>query len=192
MNKIVLASSSPRRKELLERFNLNHLVVKSHIEEKIDPKDGPYEFAMSLAFQKAYDIGKQYRSSIVIGADTIVVFEKQILGKPKNDRDARDILSQLSGKEHKVITAIAVICLEKNIKVVDYEETIVKFRKLDESLIQRYISTGEPFDKAGAYGIQGYGGLLVEKINGCYDNVMGLPMGKLNQILVKHFNINIL
>lgn len=192
MDNIILASSSPRRKELLEKYNLKHSVKESKIVEKINEKDGPYELVMGLAFEKAYNISKQYEDHIVIGADTIVVFEKNILGKPKNIDEAKRTLELLSGKEHRVITGIALINMEKNIKIVDYEETMVKFRQLDKELIKRYMATKEPFDKAGAYGIQGYGGLLVEGINGSYDNVIGLPVGKLNRLLEKHFDISIL
>lgn len=192
MNNIILASSSPRRRELLEKFKLKHTVMESKIIEKSNPQDGPYEMAMSLAFEKAYNIGKNHEENIVIGADTIVFFQNQILGKPQDEKDARRILELLSGNEHKVITGIALINLNKRVKVVDFEETSVRFRKLDKKLIDRYIATKEPFDKAGAYGIQGYGGLLVEKINGCYNNVIGLPVGKLDKLLNKYFDINIL
>lgn len=192
MDNIILASLSPRRRELLEKFNVKHTIIASEIKEIVNAEDGPYEVVMSLAFNKAYNIGKEYTDNIIIGADTIVVYENQILGKPKDSEDAKRILNLLSGNYHKVITGIALINIKQNIKIIDFEETLVKFRELDQGVIDRYIETNEPFDKAGAYGIQGFGGLLVEKIDGCYDNVIGLPMGKLNNLLNKHFNISIL
>lgn len=192
MDNIILASSSPRRRELFEKFNIEHRVVESNGKEIVDYKDNPYITAMGLAFSKAYDICKIYKESIVIGADTIVVLEDQILGKPKDRLDAQKMLELLSGKKHEVITGIALINLEKKKKIVDYESTIVKFEKLSRNLINRYIDSKEPLDKAGAYGIQGYGGLLVKGINGAYDNVIGLPMSKLNKLLYTHFDIELL
>ena len=129
---------------------------------------------MSLAFQKAYDISKLYPDKIVIGADTIVVYDGQVLGKPKDNDDAFRILKLLNGNEHNVITGISLIQNSSNIKIVDYE------------------STFEPMDKAGAYGIQGQGALLVEKINGCYLNVVGLPLVKLDFLLNKFFKISLI
>lgn len=192
MDKIILASSSPRRRELLKKFKVKHKVVKSKAKEEINKKDKPYETAMGLAFNKAYDVSQEYRESIVIGADTLVVFKDEILGKPKDKLEAEEILEKLSNNHHEVITGIGLVNLKENKKIISYEKTLVKFRKLNKQLIRRYIKTNEPLDKAGAYGIQGYGSLLVEKINGSYDNVMGLPMGRLNQILSKNFNIKLL
>ncbi len=192
MNNIILASSSPRRRELLEKYHVGHKVVESKIIEKINFKDRPEQIAMTLAFNKAYYVSKGYKEDIVIGADTIVVFNNQILGKPKDELDAARILRLLSDREHVVITGISLINLDKNIKIIDFEKTLVKFRKLDKNSINRYINTKEPFDKAGAYGIQGYGALLVERINGCYNNVVGLPLVKLDHLLNKHFDISIL
>lgn len=192
MNNIILASSSPRRRELLEKYHVGHKVVESKIIEKINFKDRPEQIAMTLAFNKAYYVSKGYKEDIVIGADTIVVFNNQILGKPKDELDAARILRLLSDREHVVITGISLINLDKNIKIIDFEKTLVKFRKLDKNSINRYINTKEPFDKAGAYGIQGYGALLVERINGCYNNVVGLPLVKLDHLLNKHFDISVL
>ncbi len=192
MEDIILASSSPRRREILEKYGIKHSVVKSEIYEKIYSEDSPEQIAMSLSFEKAYNVGLKYRDNIVIGADTIVVFEDEILGKPQDESDASRMLNLLSGKEHMVITGLSLVNFNKNIKIVDYEKTMVRFRKLDKDIIQRYIDTKEPFDKAGAYGIQGYGALLVEKINGCYHNVVGLPLGRLSQLLYRYFDINII
>ncbi|CAH2214261.1 Maf family protein [Tepidibacter aestuarii] len=190
---IVLASASPRRKELLFNLNLNFEIMKSDIDEFVNEKDTPESVAMSLSFQKAIDIAnKTSRNSIVIGADTIVVFDGKILGKPKDEQDAFNTLKQLSGKYHKVITGICTLRLSDNKKIVDYEVTKVKMREFSEDEIKRYIKTAEPMDKAGSYGIQGYGSLLVEKIDGDYSNVVGLPVSKLGQILYRHFDVNII
>ncbi|WFD11448.1 Maf family protein [Tepidibacter hydrothermalis] len=190
---IVLASASPRRKELLSNLNFDFEIMKSNIEEFVNDKDRPESVAMSLSFQKAIDIAnKTSENNIVIGADTIVVLDEKILGKPEDEQDAFNTLAQLSGKYHKVITGVCVLRLSDNKKIVDYEVTKVKMREFSEDEIKRYIKTGEPMDKAGSYAIQGYGSLLVEKINGDYFNVVGLPVSKLGQILYRHFDVNII
>lgn len=192
MEEIILASSSPRRKKILEKHNIIPTIISSDIVEKINIGENPEQIAMSLAFQKAYNISKTYPDKIVIGADTIVCYEKQILGKPKDSEDAFRILKLLNGNEHNVITGISIIHNSSNIKIVDYENTIVKFRNLSDDKLKEYIHTNEPMDKAGAYGIQGYGALLVERINGCYLNVVGLPLVKLDFLLNKFFKIGLL
>ncbi|MSU02858.1 Maf family protein [Tissierella pigra] len=193
MEKIILASSSPRRKEILNRFNLNPLIVEAKIEEKKSYNESPEQVAMALAFEKALWVCNKFNNEeVVIGADTIVVLGNRILGKPKDEEDAFRILSLLNNKEHSVITGISIIRANTNIKIIDYESTLVRFRHLSEEQIKRYINTKEPMDKAGAYGIQGYGEVLVEKIDGCYSNVVGLPLGRLDYLLNKFFNIKIL
>lgn len=193
MNKIILASSSPRRKELLEKYKLNIKTIQPEIEEVERVEENPIQIAMSLAFEKAYKVSRQLNNGeVVIGADTMVVFNNKIFGKPKNREEAYEMLSLLNGKEHNVITGISIIKVNSNLKVVDYEKTKIKFRKLSKSQIERYIETGEPMDKAGGYGIQGYGEILVGKINGSYSNVVGLPVGKLDYLFKKFFDIKIL
>ncbi len=193
MEKLILASSSPRRKEILNRYKLNPIIYGAQIEEKYIKGELPKQVVMSLAFEKSYWVSKHFSNGeVIIGADTIVVLEDKILGKPKDEEDAFKILSSLSGKEHRVITGICIIKANTNIKVIDYEETTVRFRHLSEKQISKYIQTKEPMDKAGAYGIQGYGQILVEKIDGCYSNVVGLPLGKLDYLLNKFFDIQIL
>ncbi len=193
MEKIILASASPRRIEFLNKYNLNPIVVKADIQEKTLEGEKPEQIAMALAFEKAYWVSKKFNDGeIIIGADTIVVFKDQILGKPKDKEDAYRMLKILSGNEHSVITGICVIKANSNLKIIDYETTLVKFRELTDETILNYIHTNEPMDKAGAYGIQGFGQILVEKIDGCYSNVVGLPIGKLDNILNKYFNINML
>lgn len=193
MNNIVLASGSPRRKELLEKFNIAPIVVKSAIHEKISIYETPEQIAMALAFEKANQVaGKFSKGEIIIGADTLVTYEGKILGKPNNEKDAINMLKLLSDKEHQVITGLSILRANTNIKVIDYEKTYVKFRKLDELIIKSYIDTKEYVDKAGAYGIQGIGGILIKWINGCYFNVVGLPLYKLDILLDKHFDISLL
>jgi len=193
MKNIILASSSPRRIEMLEKYKLDPLVVKLPIEEKVSLTERPEQIVMSLAFEKAFLVSNKYNSDeIIIGADTIVVQNQKILGKPKDEGDAFNILKNLNGKEHQVLTGICVIRANSREKVVDYETTTVKFRHMSEDKILRYVKTGEPMDKAGAYAIQGYGQILVDEIHGSYTNVIGLPIEKLDDILEKYFNISIL
>ena len=192
MKDIILASSSKRREEILDKYNFKFEIIKKDIIEKIDKYDKPEELVMSLAFRKAYIVAKDYPEKIVIGADTVVVYRGEILSKPKNSEDAFRMLSLLSGKTHQVITGISVLNLETEQKIVDFEKTNVKFRDLDKDTIDKYISTKEAFDKAGSYGIQGIGGLLVEKIDGCYLNVVGLPLVKLDKVLNRFFDISII
>lgn len=193
MKTIVLASSSPRRIDLLSRYNIDPIVIKAKIEEKILPGQPPEQVAMALAFQKANYVAKLLDvERIVIGADTIVACQGKILGKPKDEEEARKMLQFLSNKEHKVISGISIIKSNTNIKLVDFEKTLVKFRKLDPIRIENYIKTGESMGKAGGYAIQGLGGVLIEKIDGCYFNVMGLPLYRLDTLLEKHFDINLL
>jgi septum formation protein len=189
---IVLASSSPRRKELLKNLNIDFKVIPSSVEEVMIPNEKPEALAMRLAFTKAFDIANKNENSTVIGADTIVVLDNNVLGKPKDEKDAFNMLKNLSNTYHQVITGISVINLNENKKIVDYVVSDVKFKTLDDDKIKRYIDTKEPLDKAGAYGIQGYGSLLVEEIKGDYFNIVGLPLSKLDEILLKYFHIQIL
>lgn len=192
MNDIILASSSERRIEILKKYKFDFRTVKGDIVENVNKNDSPEQLVMSLAFRKAYSAAKDNPKAIVIGGDTVVVYEDEILSKPKNKEDAFRMLSLLSGKTHEVITGISILNMESNEKVVDFEKTMVKFRKLDKDIIDAYIATNEPFDKAGSYGIQGIGALLVESIEGCYLNVVGLPLVKLDKLLNRLFDISII
>ena len=145
---------------------------------------------MRLAFEKSMDVAKSNQESLVIGADTIVVFNNTILGKPKDKEDARNTIKLLSGNTHEVITGISLINLSANKKIIDYVVSKVKFKDLSEDDINDYINTGESLDKAGAYGIQGYGSLLIEEIQGDYFNIVGLPISKLSDLVKTHFDIN--
>jgi len=180
---LVLASQSPRRKELLKRLNVPFEVIGSDIEEKFDLNLSPDQVAQSLAFQKASHIAKKYPNAQVIGADTIVVYENQILGKPHDENEAFQMISMLSGNTHHVITGVSIINSEN--QVTFYEKTEVTFWPLSEDEIKSYIQTGEPYDKAGSYGIQGLGSLFVKEIKGDYFNVVGLPIARLYRELKK-------
>lgn len=193
MSRIVLASASPRRKELLLKYNIEPIIIESNIQERVSPKETPDQIAMALSFEKANEVASKLNNDeIVIGADTIVSYKERILGKPKDEDEGRAMLEFLSGKAHEVITGIAIIQANSNIKIIDFEKTLVKFRNLSREKIDNYINTGEYRDKAGGYAIQGLGGLLVEYIEGCYYNVIGLPIYKLDLLLERHFNISLL
>ena len=184
MRDIILASASPRRQQLLTQIGLHFKVKPSNIEEVIDNTLEPSQVAMSLASQKCKDIVSQIEEDcIVIGADTIVVKDNKMLGKPKDEKDAFDMLTSLKGQWHQVVTGICLYRTSDKKSICDCEITKVKISDKSDEFIYEYISTKEPFDKAGAYGIQGYGSLLVEKIDGCYFNVMGLPIYKLSCML---------
>lgn len=188
---IILASASPRRKEILGNTNLKFEVIKSDIDEVILPEESPYQVVMRLAYEKSIDIASYNRNKLIIGADTIVCLDNMILGKPKNELDAIDMIKKLSGRTHQVITGISLINLDANKKIIDYVVSNVKFKNLSHEDVMDYIQTNESLDKAGAYGIQGYGALLVEEIQGDYFNIVGLPISKLSDLLKKHFSINL-
>jgi MAF protein len=194
MARIVLASASPRRAELLEKIELEFEVMPSNTEEIIDEKDLPKAVVKKLSTEKARDVADRLsgcsEDTLVIGADTIVVADR-ILGKPSSKEDAFNMLSMLEGKSHKVITGVTVIDVKSGKTVSEAVETLVYMRKLSTDEINAYISTGEPMDKAGSYGIQGIGSLLIEKIEGCYFNVVGLPLSTLAKML-NIFNIRLL
>jgi septum formation protein len=174
---IILASASPRRKEILQTAGIEFEVRVAEVEEKITPGQSPEETVKDLARQKALAVAKANPQTTVIGADTIVVLEGEILGKPRDWADAIKMLKSLSGKTHSVFTGV---CLVKDGEENRFfEETKVEFYNLSNEEIEAYVDTGEPMDKAGAYGIQGKGCLLVKRIEGDYFNVVGLPVGKL-------------
>ncbi|PAQ16348.1 septum formation inhibitor Maf [Bacillaceae bacterium SAOS 7] len=177
MSNIILASGSPRRKELLQRIGLPFTVIVSDVDETISHPMSSEETVMQLASRKAHAVAKHYEQDIVIGADTIVVLDEEILGKPKDRGDAKRMLSKLSGREHSVYTGVAIV-QGKN-EHVFYEKTNVTFWELSDEEVDAYLDSGEPFDKAGAYGIQGIGAVLVKKIDGDYFSVVGLPVASL-------------
>lgn len=181
---IILASASPRRQELLRQVGCDFTVKISDVVEDNQQDIVPQQLAVFHAQAKAVDISLQASvDDVIIGADTIVVLDGKVYGKPININDARNTLAHLSGKEHQVITGIAVV--KAGAIWTDFVVTTVRISNLTTEQIENYLATGEPMDKAGAYGIQGIGALLVEEIQGCYTNVVGLPLRKLSDVLRK-------
>ena len=189
--KVILASASPRRKEILQNTKLNFDIQKSDIEEVILENESPEDMVVRLAYEKAFDVAKRNTDRLVIGADTIVALDNEVLGKPKDQNEAYQMIKRLSNKTHKVITGISLINLKENKIIKDYVVSFVTFKDLSEDSIKDYINTNESLDKAGAYGIQGYGVLLVKNIQGDYFNIVGLPISRLSDLLKNHFDINL-
>ena len=180
---IVLASGSPRRRELLETMGLEFSVVPAKGEEIAPEGAGPAETVMALSKAKAAEVAKSRPGALVIAADTVVWAEGRILGKPKDEAEARAMLHMLSDNTHEVYTGVTLMLGEK--EAAGAECTKVFFRRLTDEEIDRYVSTGEPMDKAGAYGVQGKGALLVERLEGDFFNVMGLPVLRLSRMLLR-------
>lgn len=172
---LILASASPRRKQLLEAWGIPFQVDPSQLEEIIDPKLTPEQLAKQLSVQKAQEVAKRHLDAMVLAADTLVALEQRIFGKPKDAQHAEAILKVLSGTTHQVITGFTLIETSKGQTFTDAVTTYVTFRLLSESEIRHYIHTENPSDKAGAYAIQEGGGGFVERIEGDLDNVVGLP-----------------
>jgi septum formation protein len=186
MKQLILASASPRRADLLRQIGLDFQVVASLVPEDLPAGPvTPEGLVMDLAVAKVKQVTRGKTDEVIIGADTIVFLENQVLGKPDSATEAVAMLTHLSGKTHRVFTGLGVYDGASGRLITDYAMTEVVFRPLCRHEIEAYVRTGEPLDKAGAYGIQGRGALLVEKINGCYFNVVGLPIGKLVAILNK-------
>lgn len=181
---IILASGSPRRAHLMSVLGFPFTVRESGVEEIIDEKLAPEEIARGLAFRKASTVASQLSSGIVIGADTIVVLEGKILGKPATEEEAVRMLLALSGKTHTVFTGFALVDAESKKSYISFARTEVTFRALRRDEIERYVAAGSPMDKAGAYGIQDdYGAVFVERIDGCFYNVVGFPISKFHTAL---------
>ena len=179
--KIVLASQSPRRRQLMELIGIEHIAVVSDVEETAPPDYTPDALVMELALQKARAVHQDYPDDCVIGADTVVFIDDEIIGKPADEAAARATLTRLQGREHIVYTGVAV--LSPRGEDVRFEATRVRFSSMSDAEIAWYISTGEPMDKAGAYGIQGPGGMFVSAVNGNYFNVIGMPLPLLYRML---------
>jgi len=184
-NRLILASRSPRRFDLLKQMGLDFEVISSTVEEVFVSAESPREHVIRLAEAKALDVGNQFPENWVIGADTIVYVDGIILGKPKSREEAMDMLKRLSGEEHRVLTGISVRHSNKGRGECEAVETAVRVKSLSPVEMDWYIGTGEPFDKAGGYGIQGIGSFMIESINGSYTNVVGLPLCELMQMLIR-------
>lgn len=191
MKKIILASSSPRRKEILEMVGLKFEIDPSNYEEVLDQNLNPSDLAEKLSLGKAQGVAKRHANSIIIGADTVAFVNGKNIGKPHIKENAIKILTELSGKKHLIVTGFTIIDTEIGKKVTRSVKTNVYFRSLTSEEINEYVDTGEPLDKGGAYAIQGKGSLLIEKIEGDYFNVVGLPISKVVEVLKTEFNTKI-
>lgn len=191
MKTIILASVSPRRKELLKRIGLRFKVDPSNYEENMSSELEPHELAKSLSLEKAKLVAEKHMNALVIAADTFIVFEGKILGKPRTETEAKEMLETISGRQHSVITGFTIIDAANNRALSKAVETKVYIRKLSSNEIDAYVESKEPLDKAGAYAIQGLGSVIVEKIEGDYFNVIGLPLSALAETL-KEFGVHIL
>ncbi|HYN80691.1 MAG TPA: Maf family protein [Gemmatimonadaceae bacterium] len=180
---VVLASSSPRRHELLRLIGVEHDVIPADVDESHTPGEKPDAHAERLARTKAEAVAADRPQSLIIGADTIVVVDEHVLGKPRDVADAARMLRMLSNRTHVVMTAVAVSLAGRTVSLV--EKVTVTFRDLSDDQIARYIATGEPMDKAGAYGIQGYGATIVRRIDGDYFAVMGLSLVRLVDLMAE-------
>ena len=185
-SRLILASKSPRRYELLKQVGLHFDVVHSNIEEENFVRDeSPRGHVIRLAEEKARDVGQKSPDSWVLGADTVVYIDGIILGKPKTHEEAVDMLRRLGGQEHSVLTGFSVLNVSKGKGERGAVETAVKMKPLSPVEMEWYVQTGEPFDKAGAYAIQGIGSFMIESIRGSYTNVVGLPLCEVIEMLVR-------
>jgi septum formation protein len=185
MKKIILASASPRRRELLRQLGLTFEILPSNVDEDIKEGEDPRRHVLRLARSKAEEVAKSRSNCIVIGADTIVVLDDEILGKPKDEEEACAMLSRLSGREHLVFTGFCVIVPPNGVAYCDAVDTRVRFKHLSAEEIRGYVRTGETVDKAGAYAVQGKGSYMIKEIQGSYTNVVGLPLCELVDVLAR-------
>lgn len=192
---IILASTSPRRKELIASLHLAFEVIPSHADEDTPVEWTPEQTVQELAMRKALavfrDLDGRGSDAVIVGSDTIVVLDGEILGKPVDEQDAERMLTKLQGRTHRVFTGIACIDADNGQSVVNYRQTEVTMKELSEATIRGYVQTGEPMDKAGSYAIQGIGASLVDRIEGCYFNVVGLSLPLLSDML-DGFGIHVL
>lgn len=184
IGKIILASGSPRRRELLAGLGWNFEVIPPQVDEKKIDGEPPAELVKRLAEEKVSSVASRFLGNWVLGADTVVALEGRILGKPKSEGEAAEMIAELSGRTHSVFTGVALIAPDGR-KLINAEETRVTFRPLEKEDILAYIALGESMDKAGAYAIQERGTLLVERIDGCYFNVVGLPLFRVSQMFAE-------
>ena len=187
-DRIVLASKSPRRKMLLEGVGLNIEVISSNVKEVIEEGENPFEFTKRVAVEKVLDVLDRIKpldSVWIIGADTVVVCQGRLLNKPVDSNEAKEMLALLSGKTHKVVTSFCILNSKSRKEYIETVESFVTFRVMSQNEIYWYVNTEEPLDKAGAYGAQGFGTIFIEKIEGSYTNVVGLPLSQLMSALIK-------
>ena len=183
LKQLILASGSPRRKEFLEDLGLSFTICPAQIDEAPFPGEGPDDYVIRMAEQKAEQVSLRYPSAWVISADTIVTIDNELMGKPCSSEEALTMLMRLAGRTHEVQTGYCLMNKTGKTSILDSRKTMVRFTPFTEELAGSYVKTGEPLDKAGSYGIQGKGGLLVETIIGSYSNVVGLPLAEIVLLL---------
>lgn len=188
---VYLASASPRRRQLMDQIGLNFMVIKCNVDESFEDSYSPAEVVQVLSERKARKVAGELDYGLVIGSDTVVVCRDCILGKPRDKEEAMEMLTFLQGDEHSVYSGLAVIDAKTGEAHVSHERTRVFFRPAERDELERYVDTGEPMDKAGAYAIQGIGAIFVKRIEGCYFNVVGLPLPRLVLVL-KQFGLDVL
>ena len=184
---MILASKSPRSKEILEEFGFKFKVEAKETLEKSE-KENPKDFVMEIALEKAMAVAEENYMEWIVAADTVVVHNNKILGKPKNEEEAKEVLKSLSSHSHEVYTGVAIVNKQKNISLTFTELTKVYFKNISDQEINWYVETKEPLDKAGSYGIQGKGSILIEKIEGDFYNVMGFPISKFYEEMKKYID----
>ena len=182
---LILASASPRRKHFLEELGLVFDIQPAKVDEQPLLHESPEQFVLRIATEKACKTALNFPEAWILGADTVVILDHEILGKPTDANDAQKLLLKLAGREHEVLTGFCLMNERNNSQLTKSVTTQVKFTDLSEEIAAAYVDTGEPLDKAGAYGIQGIGGFLIEEINGSYSNVVGLPLAKVVGELLK-------
>ena len=182
---LILASASPRRAELLRQVGISYKIIKPELEEKPDIEKTPRDIALALAEDKARFVAQKLDRGVVLAADTLVVYQGELMGKPVDNDDARRMLCLLSGSRHEVITGLVLLDAASGLVEKDYSKTTVWMKRLSEQEIEGYVKGGEPLDKSGAYGIQGSAALFVDRIEGCYFNVVGLPLSLLYSMMQK-------
>jgi septum formation protein len=180
---LILASASPRRRYLLRLIHIPHEVTEPDVREQDHADDDPVEHVLRLSSLKARSVSDRYDRGYILGADTIVVIGGSILGKPRDESEAKEMLTRLAGHTHEVYTGLSLVDAATGREAQGYERTRVSIRKMEGWEIDCYIATGEPMDKAGSYGIQGYGAGIVERVVGCYFNVVGLPIVRLLRLI---------
>lgn len=189
---LILASASPRRKDILDIFNMDYSVKVPAIQEIFYSQFSPSINSMHVAYQKAVNVANNNIKSTIIAADTVVSIGDEIFGKPKDSNHAFQMIQRLSGKKHQVVTGFCILNLEKGILYIDCVKTDVYFHELSDDIINIYIKSNEYIDKAGAYAIQGLASVFVDKIDGDYYNVVGLPISAINMVLSKYFSYDLL
>jgi septum formation protein len=184
MKQLILASQSPRRKQLLKALGIKFAVVENLFAENEHKNGSPQDHVIENALGKAHSVAAKYKNALIIGADTVVVFKRKVLGKPKDNGEAVLFLRMLQGNTHAVYTGLALIDTRKNKRETGFVKTLVTMRTLNEQELNAYLSLINPLDKAGSYAIQGPGSILVEQIDGCYYNVVGFPIAKLEEMMI--------